>query len=211
MSAEFLSSIADIVVALAAAFAAIAAWRGLDTWKNESKWKEDRALAQRALKEIYHYKNTLNWARRNYFLSGETNFEDGRELDLDIDSPEYHNRLKRLYEERWLLVDRHREPLQGILLDAEVNWGPRFPECWAKIFSIEQELFRAIDFHLKTLPSYHGSFRSNYGDDETRRHYNAIVFGELDSGDEASFSSRLNASVAEAEHYLKGYLKGGRK
>lgn len=114
------SELSDVVVALAAAFAALVAWRGLRTWREEVRGRTDYDLARRTLVLVYRVREGVRLVR-NPFMHG---YESAERERGEHESPDQANRLNEAfaYERRWKSVSEAMVELEAALLEAETHW-----------------------------------------------------------------------------------------
>jgi len=115
MSPEWVSAVADAVVALAAAFAAWFGWQSVNAWQHERKGKDQYELSRRILRALYKVRGAFSYVRRPLlFFSEEENklYTENQDAGLEM-----------IFQENWDALKDAMIELETEMAEAEVIWG----------------------------------------------------------------------------------------
>jgi hypothetical protein len=85
---DWISSISNVAVALAAAFAAYQGYRSLSAWRGETIGRKRIELAEQVLTDFYEAKDIIRWVRLSLAYSTESRDRPGR--DEENESLRHH-------------------------------------------------------------------------------------------------------------------------
>lgn len=203
MTAETVSAISDVVVALAAAGAAVAAWAGLRTWRSELRGRHEYELARRLLLVTYRVRDRLA-SVRNPFLAAEE-FPDGYDRSKpEWKSPEREaSATRHVYSNRWDSLAAAMRDFETDALEAEVLWGSGAEQACKALRACVAKLRAAIEEHLYWIEYAHrGETR-----EESERVRAAVWQGAAPSD---PLSEEIAAAVGAVETLARPHL-GGRR
>ena len=144
---EHWSAVANIAMAGAAVGGAVAAFVGLGTWKKQFSWQNDADLARRILLASYRYRDAI-FALRNPKIQG---FEMVPEDGLVRPGKDPWNGTSNAFVRRLTLVRSLRTELEGVLQEAEAQWGDHSKEHFGRLFKEEEKLLRAVQLFLRSI------------------------------------------------------------
>lgn len=203
LTAAAISSLANILMALAACAAAVAAFMGLSTWKSQFRYKVDHDLARRALLELLRYKDAIAAVRHPAIFTPETSTAmEGKIAPENPEQQEYEE-FAAVYEKRWKKVTRSRNELYPILQEIEAVWGQEARELFSPLFKLEIELLLNIRAHIRVR----NPRITNVEREAARKRINKprdVLYGDFDEED--SFNKDFNLHQAPLEEFLRNKL-----
>jgi hypothetical protein len=191
------SAVADLIVAVAAAVGALAAWRGLKTWKDQNKWQVNSDLARRVLVATYRYRDAVWDVRRRTFTKSE--MTTGTVLPGSVWQSPDGTRLA--IERRWNDVGNARLELSSVLLEAEVFWGDTLKEPFSKMLKEERRLNRASRLFLQTIDDR--LEKSVAANAHQRIKEEGGIHFEKTENDDDEFRSNFNSLIEDVEKVLR--------
>ena len=200
--ADWIGVLANSIIAVSAAGASIAAWRGLNTWQQQAEWEHNAETARKALITLYQYRNSLYSVRHPAMSRRE--METGEPLGIEMPRDQIERRGVILaYANR---IEKHaskRSELDAVLLETDAVWSTELSELIAPMYKLEHELFVYIRLFLD----------ANYrGDTELAVEYRKILKTKRDiiydvmSDEEDDFRKDFIEKLKDAEKYLKEKL-----
>lgn len=143
---DWISALANVVVAAAAAAGAITAWRGLNTWREELQGRHEYDLARRILTALYRVREAIRAARSPSMSASEYESRPDRAAD---DRPWSGKDMRYAYQQRWNRISEPLVELDAALLEAEALWGTVLKSPRAALQKCLAELWVNIIKHLR--------------------------------------------------------------
>lgn len=201
MTAEAWIAIANLILALAAVAASVAAFLGLRTWKNQSIWNADNELSRRILIALYRYRDSLYLVRHPAMSHSEMKLSDETNNDLSDDEIRRQG-IIQAYANRWERHSASSRELDALMLESDAVWGSDLSELRIPLRELEHELFAYISLHLDA------HFR---GDTELAREYRVILNSKRDilydrMKEEDEYRKSFVSCMTPMESYLKTKL-----
>ena len=201
---EIITTLKDIVIAIAAAVGAWIAYQGLNTWNRQLKGSAEYELARRLLKCTYKLRDALKGVRHPAMWAAEMPSppaEDAKSMKWD---ERHYYGLSRAYEMRWQKVADIRTELQAEALEAETLWGQDVHQQFKQLYDLQVELLMAVRNYLSVsdpseLPETKKALQ------EIRRKQRNILYDHLTDEDE--FTRDINSAISSIETYLKPHLR----
>lgn len=145
---DWLLTLGTLLIGVSATFGAWVAWKG---WKQQLRGQNEYELAVKLLAITYQMRDDLN-ALRNPLMSGsEMTKEDEQPLSLSPDKEQMHKALIRGYQARWDVVNKTREDLYTILVNAEAIWGDEVKKLFIEYSNHAMDIFHALQDHLEAI------------------------------------------------------------
>jgi len=198
MPPQWLSDVAQIVLAMSAAIGAIAAWKGVSTWRRELRGRTEYDLARRVLTGVYRVRDAIYHVRSPMMLSSEYLDRPGRQPDAqqaDADDCKY------AYGQRWSRIQDAMSSLEVDLREAEAIWHDELRECSACLKSCVNRLFAALWSHLR---SKHRESWEEAEDPKFTKKLERIIW-PVDQPNE--YGEKLSRTVAGFEKLLQPHLR----
>jgi hypothetical protein len=192
---EIISIIKDVVVALAAVFAAFVAFSGLRAWRRELKGKSEFTRAKEVLKAVYRVRYAF-WDVRNPAIWQYEYPKDMCDSDGRLKKENSYEGRLQVYEKRWKNLENAFNQLKEQHLDAEVEWGHDFQDVIEPLLKCQGELMVAIQQYLephsdRTVP------------DENQSKWSEIVHRSRND----KFTQQIDAAIQEFEKRLRPLIK----
>jgi hypothetical protein len=195
---QYITSVKDIILAIAAATGAIVGVLGLKTWRHELHGKIEYELARRLIKACYNFRDAFALVRRRVITEGEMKPQE----QSDKTTTEERMRTNSyVYDNRWKILMEAAAELDTEMLEGEVIWGAEIEkELMPPVRMLVIELREALEDFLLTSDPEQMIFTRDQTV-EVRRKF----LGALDGTDE--FSTKLKAVVSAIETKFRPYLK----
>lgn len=197
----YVSTIKDIILAVAAATGAVVGVVGLKTWRRELHGKVEYELARQLIKSCYKFRDAFAFVRRRFVTEGE---EQSQAIAKQSDICKTEERIRTrsvVYENRWKILMEAAAELDTEILEGEVIWGPEIEQELMPPFRLLViELSAALEDFLLTSDPDQMTFTRDQTV-EVRRKF----LGERDSSDE--LAKKLNTAISAVETRLRPYLK----
>lgn len=191
-----IGQIAEIITALAAIAAAIAAWEGLTAWKKQLHGNTDHDIAWKYLAAVLKLRNAINKTVRNpgigleEFKSASEEFY-GKDLEEKMKENPRSAEMLAVYSIRWREVNKARQELDDVIVQAEIWWGE-------KVVGLEKDLNLCIGELFVNLKNMLNP------DNGLTYDHKMIYYVE---GDESEFDKKLKAAIKKMENFSRPYLR----
>ncbi|MFQ5621782.1 MAG: hypothetical protein ACE5FS_00145 [Paracoccaceae bacterium] len=201
--ADWVSALANGVIALSAAAGAIIAGIGLSTWKSQTRWHSDRELARRLLVNLYKYRDAIKGVRNPAMFSNEMPKPPENEAEgMNADQIRYYG-ITTAYENRWKKAQDVRANLYSDFLEAEAIWGPDVRDLFHRIHKLQTELLMVVQNHLRLIdPDASDGMKEDY--ERIARKKRDILYDNWSEDDE--FNKEFQDALAPIEAMLIGKL-----
>ncbi len=191
-----IGQIAEVITALAAIAAAVAAWVGLSAWKKQLHGNTDHDIAWRYLAAVLKLRNAINKTVRNpgigleEFKSASEEFY-GKDLESKMEKDPRTAETLAVYSIRWREVGKARQELDDAIVQAEIWWGE-------KVVGLEKDLNLCIGELFVNL--------ANMVNPDRGLTYNHKIIYYVE-GDDSEFDKKLKAAVKKMEDFARQYLR----
>ncbi len=148
---EYLDTIASLVTALAAVWAAAAATTGLNVWKTQLRGNAEYETARRALRAALAVRQNVRYVRAPFIPVGEivTAFNNAGIDPTTVKIPGDERTDHLVYQARWKPVAEAMLTLEAELLEAEVLWGKELQSAFDQLRRMASKLLFAIEHHVR--------------------------------------------------------------
>jgi hypothetical protein len=213
--ADYISAIANLVMAFAAIGGALTAVVGLNSWKKQRTFERDSELARKILVVLYRYTTALHVARTGVEqgnLRRQSSYQYLQESKvnpdlLDEDSDAYekwsYEREVEIHEHFYSEIESCLTELRTLTFEAEAIWPDGFANLYFFLSRFEIEWKQAVGFYLSYLSPDTPNKEAAYLSYDPVRH---ICVRERWEADE--FDNRLKEVTKTAEAYLRKKLRG---
>jgi len=202
---DVVSTVAGVVVAVAAAATAFFAWRGVNTWRRQLKGHAEYELARTALRAAYQVRDAFSMVRSPFMSSGEQAAAlaevDPEAKDLDPSSDDARARaLAAGYQVRWRTVASALSDLDLARVESEAMWGVEAAACFAELRRCAAELNAALTMYLRReRETYRVAPPTDFDEQQFR-----TVYG---GGESDEFWERVKSAVGAVEAFFRPKLK----
>ena len=193
-------NIAELITALAAAAAAVAAWAGLNAWRNQLHGNKDHEIAWKYLEATLKLRNAINNDVRNpAIFPGESQSAAEEFYGKDKMQSELTKNPNAwqvaVYSLRWREVVKARKELNDALVQAEIWWGK-------KAVGLEKDLNACIGILYVNMKNYVEPDRGLRWDDD--------VLYYIESDEESEFNKKLNAAIKKMDDFARPFLRASK-
>lgn len=206
--AEVITTIKDIITALAAIAGLSIAWMGLTTWQRQLGGQQAHDLAQRLLIGVYKVRKALQGVRQPWMFNSEIPGPPADKVAAMSDSQIRFYGTQHAYFARWKRVTDVSTALEAELLEAEALWGDEFASLFRGVTKLESELVICVR-HFLTLqdPDIGEESKDAVRRINEKRRDILYDLSEIDEENGADgYTSDLNNAVKAIEGYLKPKL-----
>ena len=191
-----IKTLSEIITALAASAAAVAAWNGLTAWKKQLHGNTDHDIAWKYLEAVLKLRNAINKTVRNPLISiGESQAsseeyygEDKFQSVLIVDPTAS---TTAVYAIRWNELMKARRELDNAIVQAEIWWGN-------KVVGLEESLNLCIGTLYVNVKNHIDSDRSLRADHEILYYAKEI---------ETEYDKKLNEAIKKMEDFARPFLR----
>ncbi|MBR9765619.1 MAG: hypothetical protein GYB53_19400 [Rhodobacteraceae bacterium] len=203
---EAVSALANLIVSIAAAAAAVIAGMGLSSWKASRQYDGDYALARDYLVGLSKAQQQLRALRYPVIWSNEGHLtEDEKEQFPDlVDQSEL--RRAKVYIDRWSAHTEEMVALYALKLQAMAVWGDSFEDHMKRFNGLERELFRVVRSKIETIHPAN--------DPEKKAAHAAMLLKERDilhdtiDPEPDSYAKDVEESLSDVRAFLRKKLGG---
>ncbi len=201
-TAEIISIIKDILIAVAAAVTATVAVLGLKSWSRELRGKADFEVARGLIRATYKLRDELGFCRSPFIRAQE--FPEGYYKPTGKNTPqEEAEGLAYVYKNRWQPVWNAIQEFDVQALEAEALWGSDLKAKTNVLRKCVSELNAAIDALISDKSSGGRDFES---DREFGRKIRSTV--SASGGDSKNeLSKKIIDAVTKIEDKVRAHLK----
>jgi len=198
---DILSTIKDILVALAAIIAAIVAIKGLKAWRNQLRGVNEYKLSEEILEKTYKLEDAIRSARNPWMSAGEISQRAREEKITETETPQERDARNEAYA-LWKRTEPMFEAISELKLSkfkAKALWGK---EAIADINSIiykAHKLRNAQDIYYRIKTSH-----SNKGQDLLDKYFKIIY--EMPEGKD-DFWKDIESIIQKIENRFRKYLE----
>ncbi len=191
-----IGQIAEVITALAAIAAAIAAWVGLSAWKKQLHGNTDHDIAWQYLAAVLKLRNAINKTVRNpaigleEFKSASEEFY-GKDLESKMKEDPRGAETLAVYSIRWRAVNKARQEFDDAIIQAEIWWGE-------KVVGLERDLNFCIGELFVNL--------GNMVNPDRGLTYNHKIIYYVE-GDDSEFDRKLKAALKKMEDFARPFLR----
>jgi hypothetical protein len=199
VSADWVSALANVVIAFAAIAAACAAFKGLDTWRQQTIWQRDHELARKCLVALYSLRDRVYEVRYPFIYENEVSSEKEEDEEL-MRAPS--SKMRRAYGRRFSRVNEAQIEVQALLRESDAIWGGSVSNLYKKVHELNHELFMTVSFYLDEISATDPEMRKELR--EVRKKKRDILRDTMDETDE--FRVDYNSALLPIESYLASKL-----
>ena len=152
---------------------------------------------------LYQHKSAVGRLRHPFIPVEEMRDEKGN-LPKFNDETNRHQGLFHAYQRRWEGVASAHDRLSALLQEAEAVWGEPLAAQWHPIALLENELFFALEEHLREMHPDHREINSSSEKAEEIIKRRKLLGGMGGDGDE--FSRRFSEAMKPVEETLRKKL-----
>ena len=141
-----ISTISDLVIAVAAVVGATVAGVGVSAWRRELHGRTEYELARRVLIGVHRVRDEIGRVRSPFISGWEFADRPGRKPNqstCDAEDKAY------AYQNRWKPLQEVSVALDVDLVEAEVIWGDILKEAWIGLRKCTAELWVAISRYVQ--------------------------------------------------------------
>lgn len=201
---NLISDISNIVVALSAACAAFAAWKGLNTWRKETEWKINHELSRDILVKMYKFREAIDNLRYPAIAPFEMEDIPQETVQQIGDEKALYRRIAFAYKNRGKKYDEASNDFKASRLEARANWGSGLEQQLTAMDHLAEELLKNIRQYLMSInPDINESTRElmyDRGPEISRVIYDGLT-------DKDDWRDQLDKVQQCAEDYLRAKLE----
>jgi len=187
MSPDWVSALADVVVAVSAGVAAWYARSGLMTWQQEMKGRTEYETARRFLRATLKVRDAFEYIRRSIGLFGEA--PTPREGEVD--------RMQRKLQQEWPILDEAMIELETEAMEAEVLWEQRLELLVMELHFCQIYLREAFEDYMKCVDE------KDPEPAEKRKALKETIYAGSGKGE---FSMRIENAVKAIKEEIRPFL-----
>ena len=202
MSCTWLPIAKDIIVSMAAIFAAFVAFRGINTWQKELKGKSEYQLAKDVLRTVYDVREGFIHVRKPAIFSYEYP-EDMVDTSGHLKKEFKHSGTAHVYQERFKKLDSAFIKLEELNLDALVEWGSEHQDKIVPLRKCRAELFVQIQDMIRR---YENPEEENWKTKEERIEERYIIYYTGENSKKDKFTPEINKAIDLFENWLRLYV-----
>ena len=195
---EFVSSISNIVIAVAAITTVVIAARGLKSWQDELRGKSEYDIVRRLLKATYLVRNAIDDCRSPFFPASEF------PPDNTATEKEPHNEATMwayIYNNRFNPLRDAMAEFEAATIEAEVLWGDTICKLTKSLTSCVFKLRCAVDKFIR----FEKNRRKN-GVGEIDEATNNILTDHVTAKSENEYTKELRIAITSIEDFLRPHL-----
>lgn len=196
----------DVIVAVAAAATAFAAWRGLSTWRKQMLGGERHRTASSLLRCALRWRNEVRRIRNPVVLRHEMEPLDDEPADWAGTDEHLLGQL-RAYTRRLDALNIVRRDLETAAVEAEMYLGEWPREWFSEFLGLEVKLRAAVQEQLRRhsrRPRRRTSQEQEERDEVMRQEMEAVLYA---GGSEDSFGQKVGAALSDLKRRTANYLK----
>ena len=201
--AEIVNTVADVVVALAAAITACVAIYGVRSWARELHGRARFEAARSLAKAMYKLRDAIRIARTPLIVSSE--FPDdyrssiGGRSNPDVDAKAYAH----VFSTRWEPISAAYQEFDAQTLEAEALWGLPIRSKTDELRALVRKLRTAMEAFVSNSSSGGEDFRT---DPKFGQQIRSQVFATT-SDEKNELSKAISAAVESVEKELLPHLR----
>lgn len=188
-----LTTISEIITALAAITAASVAIYGVREWKRQLKGKTDYEIARRYLKAALLLRDAMIYVRNPFIPANEM---DSALKDQGLDFEKYRDDRAKInqavYSTRWKRVQEAWTNLDLEILEAEVSWGIEATNVSGGLRKAVQELFGALQLYLMG---------------ERKKIQDELIYNQGTNDVPDAFSIKVSDSIEKIRMFLRPHIE----
>lgn len=201
--ADWISCVADAVLAIAALVGAVVAILGLRTWKAQLRQGEDHELARSMLVSLFRYRDAIRNVRNPAMSIHEMPVPPPEQAQNMTDEGKRHYGVAFAYQARVDRVVKVREDMYPSRLEADALWGPDLSTRFQVLEKLERELLSDIRCFLRSQdPNSSEKMRQAYANSLQKKR---DILYERESEDDL-FRQEFDAGLESIESNLKSKL-----
>ena len=191
----------DVVVSLAAAATAFAAWRGISKWRTELEGKASFDVARTLARATYRLRDNVRSCRAPLFMG----FEFPYGYSPQSSSPEQRAEAwTHAFNGRWVSVQEALNEFSTAALEAEAVWGPQVRDATERL----RLCIREVRAAQGAIVDNHAGGGADFESDKVFALKMRQALGTTDNATDA-VSESIREAVLAIEEAIKPHLRRG--